>query len=127
MTAPFTRTLVACAAALALAPSGAPAASPAPAGSSLPIVVHIKDFLYDPTPLKIHVNDTVTFINDDNVAHTVTADDKSFDSDSLDTSQTWKHTFTKAGTFSYFCVVHPFMKAVIVVSPADDATAQPSR
>jgi len=124
LNAPFIRTLVACAA-LAAVPSGAPAASPAPGASAAPIVVHIKDFKYDPTPLTIHVNDTVTFVNDDDEPHTVTADDKSFDSDGLDTSQTWKHTFTKAGTYSYFCEVHPFMKASIIVLPAGDAKDQP--
>jgi len=83
--------------------------------AAAPIVVHIKDFKYNPTPLKLHVGDTVTFINDDDEPHTVTATDKSFDSEALDTSGTWKHTFTKPGTFAYFCELHPYMKATIVV------------
>ena len=80
-----------------------------------PIIVHIKDFKYNPTPLKLHVGDTVTFINDDDEPHTVTATDKSFDSEALDTNGTWKYTFKKAGTFAYFCELHPYMKATIVV------------
>jgi plastocyanin len=59
----------------------ASAASPIAPGSLHPgFVVHIKDFKYAPTPLKIHVGDTVRFINDDDEPHTVTATDKSFDS-----------------------------------------------
>ncbi len=97
----------------------APAASPSPA--AMPgFVVHIKDFKYAPTPLKIHVGDTVRFINDDDEPHTVTATDKSFDSEALDTSGAWTHTFTKPGTYSYFCELHPYMKATVIVT-GDDA------
>lgn len=81
------------------------------------IVVHIKDFKYAPTPLRIHVGDRVIFINDDDEAHTVSAADKSFDSKGLDSHERWQHTFSKAGTFSYFCELHPYMKASIVVLP----------
>jgi plastocyanin len=98
------------------------AASPAPAPSPsglLPAVltVHVKDFKYAPTPAKIHVGDRVTFVNDDEDAHTVTATDKSFDSAALDTHQTWQHVFSKPGTYDYFCALHPYMKARIVVEP----------
>jgi plastocyanin len=88
-------------------------ASPAPAA-----VVHIRDFAYHSTPITIHVGDSVQFVNDDGDAHTVTASDKSFDSGGLDTHETWTHTFTAPGTYSYFCALHPYMKAVIVVIPA---------
>jgi len=80
--------------------------------------VHIKDFKYNPTPLKIHAGDRVTFVNDDDDAHTVTASDKSFDSAGLDTHDTWQRVFTKPGTYSYFCELHPYMKATIIVLPA---------
>jgi plastocyanin len=80
--------------------------------------VHIKDFKYHPPALTIHVGDRVTFVNDDDEAHTVTATDKSFDSEGLDTAGTWQHVFTKPGTYHYFCELHPYMKATIVVMPA---------
>jgi plastocyanin len=101
--------------ALALA-AGADAAEPA----LLPAVatVHIKDFKYNPTPLTVHVGDRVTFVNDDDEAHTVTATDKSFDSEGLDGSASWQHVFGKPGTFHYFCELHPYMKATVVVLPA---------
>lgn len=85
-------------------------------GPRLVATVHIKDFAYKAPALKIRAGDTVLFVNDDGDAHTVTADDKSFDSGGMDTSDTWKHTFVKAGSFTYFCALHPYMKAVIVVA-----------
>jgi plastocyanin len=99
--------------------SAAGAASP----SLLPAVatVHIKDFKYHPSALTVHVGDRVTFVNDDDEAHTVTAIDKSFDSEGLDTSGTWQHVFTKSGTYHYFCELHPYMKATVIVLPAAPA------
>jgi len=96
--------------------AGANAAAP----STLPSVaaVRIKDFRFAPTPLTVHVGDRVTFVNDDDEAHTVTATDKSFDSEGLDGAGTWQHVFAKAGTYRYFCELHPYMKATIVVLPA---------
>ncbi len=83
--------------------------------------VHIKDFAYKPPALTVHVGDRVTFVNDDDEAHTVTASDKSFDSEGLDTNGTWQHVFTKAGTYHYFCELHPYMKATVIVLPATPA------
>ncbi len=80
--------------------------------------VHIKDFKYGPPALTVHVGDRVTFVNDDDEAHTVTSTDKSFDSEGLDTAGTWQHVFATPGTFHYFCELHPYMKATIVVLPA---------
>jgi plastocyanin len=83
--------------------------------------IHIKDFKYRPSALTVHVGDRVTFINEDDEAHTVTADDKSFDSEGLDTAGTWQHVFMKPGTYHYFCELHPYMKGTIVVLPAAPA------
>lgn len=96
------------------------AATPAPAPTLLPsaATVHIRDFKYSPTPVKVHAGDRVTFVNDDDEPHTVTASDKSFDSEGLDTGNTWQHVFSKPGTYSYFCELHPYMKAVVIVLPA---------
>jgi plastocyanin len=82
------------------------------------LTIHIKDFKYDPTPAKIHAGDRVTFVNDDGEAHTVTSDDKSFDSEGLDGGTTWQHVFAKPGTYAYFCELHPYMKATILVLPS---------
>ena len=87
----------------------------APAASAGPTVT-IKDDAYSPTQLTIDAGQTVTFINKDDDAHTVTSTAGDFDSKGLDTSGTWRHTFSKAGTYKYFCELHPFMKGTIVVT-----------
>jgi plastocyanin len=103
-------------------PAGA-ADSPAPAASAAPIIVHAKDFAYKPLELTVAVGTTVTFVNDDDTSHTVTAvtmgDDKKplFDSGNLDKGQKWSFTFKKPGTYQYLCTYHAFMKAQIVVTP----------
>jgi plastocyanin len=106
--------LAACATALA--------GSQAQPAESTPVTVHIKDFRFAPTPLHVRVGERVTFVNDDDEAHTVTASDAvagaKFDSEGLDTSQTWQHVFAQAGTYRYFCELHPYMKGVVIVDAA---------
>lgn len=65
--------------------------------------------------LEVAVGTTIEWKNDDPVAHTVTADDGSFDSGMIEGGQTWRYTFTRAGTYAYHCTPHPFMKATVVV------------
>jgi plastocyanin len=91
------------------------AAPPAPAQTTGP-VVHIKGFTFVPASLSIKAGTTVTFINDDDDAHTVTSVSKAFDSGGLDTRDRWTYTFTKPGTFNYLCAVHPYMKGVVTVT-----------
>ena len=86
------------------------------AGSSAAQVVHTKDFAFSPATVNVKTGDTVQFVNDDEVAHTVTASDKSFDSGNMDQHATWSHTFAKAGTYAYICTYHPYMKGTIVVA-----------
>ncbi len=91
--------------------ASAPPATPA-------VTVHIKDYAFKAPDVTVHPGDTVLFVNDDDDAHTVTANDNSFDSKGLDTSQHWQFTFTKPGTYPYFCQIHPYMKGKIVVKAA---------
>ena len=84
-----------------------------------PHVVHVKDFAFQPATLTISAGQRVTFQNDDDEAHTVTATDKSFDSAGLDSGQSWTHTFERPGTYTYFCALHPYMKGKIVVKRAE--------
>lgn len=97
--------------ALAAAAVSLPAAS-----RSAPPAVHIRNFAFVPSRLTVSAGSTVTFINDDDEAHTVTARDKSFDSEGLDGHERWTHVFAQSGSFAYFCELHPMMKAVIVVA-----------
>jgi len=58
---------------------------------------------------------TVTWTNQDTAGHTVTADDGSFASKTIETGGTFSQTFSTPGTYAYHCAVHPNMKATIVV------------
>jgi plastocyanin len=80
--------------------------------------VHIKDFKFVPATLTVPAGSTVTFVNDDNEPHTATAVDKSFDTEALDTNEKKKVVFAKAGTFAYFCEMHPMMKGTLTVKAA---------
>jgi plastocyanin len=80
--------------------------------------VHIRDDAFNPPAVTVRAGDTVTFVNDDDDAHTATADDGSWDSEGLNQGQKWSHTFAKAGKVAYHCTVHPFMKATLVVQGA---------
>jgi nitrite reductase (NO-forming) len=72
---------------------------------------------YSPTNITvvIGVNNTITWTNNDNVAHTVTADNGLFDSGLLNQGQTWSYTFTTPGTYQYHCSIHPWMKGTVIV------------
>ena len=65
--------------------------------------------------LTIKVGDTVTWTNRDSAPHTATANGGSFDTDRLETGESGSFTFTSAGTFDYFCAIHPSMKGKIIV------------
>ena len=64
--------------------------------------------------LVVGVNNTVTFLNQDSVTHTVTAFDGSFDSGDIPAGGSWTHTFA-AGTYSFHCIYHSYMKGTITV------------
>jgi plastocyanin len=70
------------------------------AGDPAKFTIHIRDYIFRPGVLHVHPGDTVTYINDDDDAHTVTADDKSFDSKGIDSKAQWTHVFAKPGKFT---------------------------
>ena|SRR5882724_2518575 len=94
-------------------PAAAPAATPAPVGN----VVHttMRNLAFTTLNLQVPAGTTVEWKNEDEVTHTVTANDKSFDSGSMDGGAVWRHTFAQPGSYAYFCTLHPFMKATVVV------------
>ena len=77
--------------------------------------VKIDNFSFGPASLTVGPGTTVTWTNNDDVPHTVVSDDKRFKSKALDTDDKFSYTFTKPGTYNYFCSVHPKMTAKIVV------------
>ena len=73
-------------------------------------------FGFTPAALSIRVGTTVTWKNMSSAPHTVTSDDgTTFDSGTLVVGGTFRFTFKTAGTFSYHCNIHPYMRSVIVV------------
>jgi plastocyanin len=77
--------------------------------------VSITNFSYSPSTLTIKSGVTVTWTNNDDAPHTVTANDNSFTSGTLNKGDTYSRTFTSTGTIGYFCKFHPSMVASVVV------------
>jgi amicyanin len=84
-----------------------------PAAGGAEIIM--QNLAYGTTTLEIERGTTVTWINRDNVPHTVTSDNGAFDSGLIDAGNRWSRTFNDAGTFAYHCTPHPFMMARVVV------------
>ncbi|MFF5549657.1 cupredoxin domain-containing protein [Streptomyces olivaceoviridis] len=80
--------------------------------------VAIKNFAFSPAKLEIKVGTTVTWTNQDTDAHTVTSTGSGGPllSAALATHATYRHTFTKPGTYAYLCTIHPFMTATVEVT-----------
>ncbi|THD62702.1 plastocyanin/azurin family copper-binding protein [Phenylobacterium sp.] len=117
----MSKTLKAGAAALALglatltgAGVSFPALAQAPAAASA--AVKIDNFVFGPQALTVTVGTTVTWINQDDIPHTVVADDRhTFKSRVLDTDERFSFTFTKPGEYGYFCSLHPHMTGKVIV------------
>lgn len=97
----------------ATTPATTPSTSSGSSSSSAGTAVSIANFAFNPADVTIKVGDTVTWTNNDSVAHTVTG--TGFDSGSLAQGKTYSHKFDTAGTFDYHCSVHPSMTAKITV------------
>jgi len=82
---------------------------------SASVEVKIDNFSFGPASLTVAAGTTVTWTNNDDVPHTVVSDDKVFKSKALDTDDKFSYTFTKPGTYNYFCSVHPKMTAKVLV------------
>ena len=80
-----------------------------PAQTSTEQQVNIKDFNFVPAIAEVPMGTTVTWVNDDNVPHTVTSVSGTFDSGSIDPGKTYSYKFDQAGTFEYSCTIHPSM------------------
>lgn len=82
------------------------------------VIVKVANFTYSPNVITVSPDTTVTWINHDDIPHTVTATAKAFRSRALDTDDTFTFTFTKPGDYAYFCSLHPQMTGEVVVRPA---------
>ncbi len=77
--------------------------------------VKIDNFTFSPTPLTVTVGSVVHWTNRDDIPHNVVSEDKSFKSKVMDTDESFTYTFTKPGTYTYFCSIHPKMTGKVVV------------
>jgi LPXTG-motif cell wall-anchored protein len=95
-------------------------ASGSSAGATLLVAkrggVSIADFSFSPASITVSVGQMVTWVNTGPSDHTVTADDTSFDSGTMADGDSFSHTFSSAGTFSYVCAIHDEMKGTVVVT-----------
>ncbi|MDH3695782.1 MAG: plastocyanin/azurin family copper-binding protein [Nitrosopumilus sp.] len=89
------------------------------------------DVWYDPPQMFATVGDTITWYNDDKEGHTVTSGEGSgrfgwmsdnfgkadgyFDSDRFMPGESWSYKFEESGTYSYYCIIHPWMEGVVIV------------
>lgn len=89
---------------------------PAPSGvASKSEKVDIVEFTYQPDPVVVQVGGKVIWQNQDTAPHTATADDGSFDTGVIEKGKIGSETFKKAGTYTYFCEIHPTMHGTVEV------------
>jgi plastocyanin len=77
--------------------------------------ITIDNFTFSPKELTIAVGTTVKWVNHDDIPHTVVEKKTTFRSKALDTDDSYSYTFASAGTFDYFCGLHPHMVGQIIV------------
>jgi len=77
--------------------------------------VKIDNFVFGPQTITVPVGTTVTWTNADDIPHTSVSTEGVFKSKVLDTDEKFSYTFTKAGTYPYYCTIHPKMTGKVVV------------
>ena|ERR1700685_1618296 len=83
--------------------------------SSANATVKIDNFVFGPQAITVPVGTTVTWANSDHSPHTAVSTDGVFKSKVMDTDEKFSYRFTKPGTYSYYCSVHPKMIGQVVV------------
>lgn len=79
------------------------------------VTVEIKNYLYNPAGITVKKGTTITWVNLDDVAHTVTADAGEWDSKDMGAQKSWSYTFSSVGVYNYHCTPHPFMLGRVTV------------
>ncbi len=79
--------------------------------------VTIENFTFAPAEITVPAGTSVSWLNHDDIPHTVTSDERAFKSPPLDTDDGFTTTFEKPGTYRYFCALHPHMTGTVVVTP----------
>ncbi len=105
--------------------------APTPTTIAAPVTangdVRIADFSYAPSTIAITAGSSLTFVNTGAARHSATAQDGSFDTGLIARGATARTRFPTAGTFPYFCVIHPNMKGTILVAGPDGAPPPPPK
>lgn len=101
------------------AADSAPAAadSAARAASGKATVIHVANLAFGEPALHVRAGTRVRWVNDDQVQHTVTAEDGSFDSGLIEPGRSYERVFERPGEYGYHCAPHPFMRARVIVEP----------
>lgn len=102
-----------------------PVAPPPPPPVTSTGDISIFDNGYNPATLTVPVGTTISWVNNGVAPHTVTDRAGRFDSGILNRGQTYRRTFNQAGTYEYFCTIHPGMTARIVVTDASGNAPPP--
>lgn len=105
-------------------PGSQPPATPAPPANNTlnqtpqqppEVTVEIRGYSFSPQVVEVAIGTEVTWVNNDAVSHTVTSDSGEFNTGAFGTGQNRSYTFTKAGTYTYHCSIHPGMKGTVTV------------
>ena len=83
--------------------------------STANVAIKIDNFVFGPQAITVPVGTTVTWTNSDDIPHTAVSTDGVFKSKVMDTNEKFSYTFTKSGTYPYYCSVHPKMTGQVVV------------
>ena len=100
---------------IACAATSVPRMSGATADETPQNQVKIDNFAFTPATITVATGTEVKWVNHDDIPHNIVSDDKSFKSKALDTDEAFTFTFTKPGTYTYFCSIHPKMTGKVVV------------
>ena len=101
--------------AIVLLVAGTPSVKASDQPSATNAAVNIDNFVFGPQTITVPVGATVTWTNKDDIPHTSVSTDGVFKSKVLDTDEKFSYTFTKAGTYLYYCTIHPKMTGKVVV------------
>lgn len=89
--------------------------------------ISIQNLAFWPAQLTVEPGTTIVWSNQDNISHTMTADDGTFDSGAVFPGEPFSFTFQRSGTVTYHCSIHPFMTASVTVSDSGEASTVPSK
>ena len=107
-------------------PSGMTGMNMQTAGPPQAVLVEIRNYAYNPDPITVPAGTTVTWRNFDAVQHTATSTSGKFDSGIIGPGKNYSYTFQDAGTYDYYCTIHPYMKAQVVVTPVNNPQPAPA-